>query len=245
MTMVGNVVCSLFQPEWFFSFCQSGARAKNFTSPFTQPPLFLYFKYPSWVSLDYCLSLRSVYVVLTNFPLLIFLGGQIVKYKIFVGFFMDKIVHEERCKIFCPQNCWLVLICTNFRAQNHWLVLIAPHGLAYFFKKFQTMSKIWKCTPGFYSWLPFTSCFDLLTISVLVWTSRLFQHKIMVRLYCLSPLQLFLLAMVDSNSPHLSSSFPFAISLWRTLVFHFHLLVLSCHVLLTATVIFCQDGISK
>jgi hypothetical protein len=46
------------------------------------------------------------------------------------------------------------------------------------------------------------SCFDWLTISVLVWTSCLLQHKIMVHLYCLSPLQLFLLAMVDSNSPH-------------------------------------------
>jgi hypothetical protein len=56
---------------------------------------------------------------------------------------------------------------------------------------------------------------------------------------------LFLLAMVNSNSPHLSWSFPFAISLRCALVFHFHLLVLSCHVLLTATVIFCQDGISK
>jgi hypothetical protein len=50
---------------------------------------------------------------------------------------MDKIVHEERCKMFRPQNCSLVLICTNFCAQNHWLVLIAPHGLVYFFKKFQ------------------------------------------------------------------------------------------------------------
>jgi hypothetical protein len=89
------------------------------------------------------------------------------------------------------------------------------------------------------------SCFNWLTISVLVWTSRLLKHKIMVHLYCLSPLQLFLLAMVNSNSPHLSWLFPFAISLWCALVFHFHLLVLSCHVLLTATVIFCQDGISK
>jgi hypothetical protein len=32
---------------------------------------------------------------------------------------------------------------------------------------------------------------------------------------------------------------------WRILVFHVNLLVLSCHVLFTATVIFCQDGILK
>jgi hypothetical protein len=57
------------------------------------------------------------------------------------------------------------------------------------------------------------------------------QHKIMVCLYCLSPLQLLLLAMVNSNSPFLSWSFPFAISLWRALFFisicwFFH--VMSC-----------------
>ncbi len=141
--------------------------------------------------------------------------------------FHSWIFHGQNCartsnvvRFFIRKICWLVLICTNFRAQNHRLVLIAPHGLVYFFKKFQTWIKNWQ-----------RACFDWLIISVLVWTSHLLQHKIKVRLDLLFPLQLFSLAMVNSDSPCLS---------WSV-----NLLVLSCHVLFTATVLLHQDGTLK
>jgi hypothetical protein len=80
--MVGNVECSLQSESWwFFLFCQSGARVLKISGHRLRTIIFV-FLISITVSVDYSLSLCHVYVVLTNFPFLIFSGGQIVKYKI-------------------------------------------------------------------------------------------------------------------------------------------------------------------
>ncbi len=158
---------------------------------------------------------------------------------------MDKIAHKELCKIFRPQNCWLVLICTTFRAQNHSLVLMAPCGFVYFFKKFQTWIKNWQRTPDFQSRLPIT-CFllrlahnfsfgvDFTPFATQNNGTFWLAFSFTIVFTCHGQLWLTLSLLIISLCHR-----------WRILVFHVNLLVLSCHVLFTATVIFCQDGILK
>jgi hypothetical protein len=150
MMMMWNIVCSLPSESCWFFFVLPVRHtcAKSFRSPFTHRDFWIFNIHHEEVL--FFLLVHAMYMLDWQiFHSWYSQVDKIIKYIIFLGFFMDKIAHEPRCKIFHPQNCCLLLICTNFYAQNYWLLLIAPHGLVYFIKKFQTISKIWKRVPGF------------------------------------------------------------------------------------------------